>query len=709
MKYLILGAGWYGCYLGMIFKILGIEFLILEKDKDIFGGSSSKNQNRLHQGFHYPRSKATRDECIKGEKLFNKLFGFMTIGVTNNYYLIDINSKVPYNEYVNIYKTEGQTFTEMHDLYDIDMDMKKISGIIRCNEKVIKHKKAYEFFKNFLKGSIIFNYDVSKLSYKDKIIYDNKEYDYLINCTYGQALRETFTNVNNIEYELCVSYVYESLKNSMTDHSITVMDGKYFSIYPYDSDKNNKFTLTDVEHTPMFKSSDLNKVIDFEKKLNSNHINIVRSKMEKKVKEYMPKFNEFYKYESHYISYKCKFANELDDRSLKVIENKKVINFIGGKITGVFTMVEILFNKIKDLNELNKKYLNKNKDTTKQILNLFSNFRKINQAEIDHHSGNPKNYKHILEFVYEIIHCEEFTYRYIIPVIRIAVCFFGFTRDMERNFKTHGNLFKLHPDIFIHTFSSSGKKSVNRYKGGTWIKPDELDNTIDLNFINNNYKPKRIMVEKNNLDNFSINDGRVIPLLVYQAHDDATKYINSQLYTKYNVCNLKKQYEIENKIIYDIVILTRFDFGFEHVNLKDILNLDMSRIYFPGYNSHHAHPGKGGGCLSCDNGNYHFGCSHSNDMCDVWAISCSNNINLVGNLYEFGRSILRDTRYVSYDYIMKNNIKHKKDKNFIYVYEKFEDEKLVCYYPERLLREYLKNNICLTYNGIHGRINVVTN
>lgn len=706
MKYLILGAGYYGCYLGLIFKILGIDFLILEKNSDIFTGSSSKNQNRLHEGFHYPRSKETRNECKKGWDIFNRLFNFMTIGVNNNYYLIDSTSKVSYNDYVNIYRKEGYKFTEIHDLYNIDMNMNNISGIIRCNEKIIKHKKAYEFFKRFLSDKIIFNYDVKRLSHKPKIIYNSQEYDYLINCTYGQALRDTFNNVN-MEYELCLTLVYSSTRNGMIDHSITVMDGKYFSIYPYDSIEKNKFTLTDVEHTPLFCSTELTKVQEFERKLTQAHINIIKRKIEDKVLKYIPKFHEIYKYDSHYVSYKCKIKNDTADRSLKVFQSDKIINFMGGKITGMFSMPEILFQKISELGLLNTQYLQKNKDVISRILRIFN--RTVNQSELDYHSNNASTHKHLLNFIYEIIECDEFKQKYVLPIMKIAVCFFGYTRDLERNIKTHANLFRLNPDIFIHTFTSSGKKSTARYRGGEWIKENELNNQINVTLINNTYKPKKIVIEKNDLQKFSINDGRIIPLLIYQAHDDATRYINSQLYTKHCVCELMRQYEAANKISYDIVILTRFDFGYELLELRELLGLDMSNIYFPGFNSGHGHPGKGGGCLNCDAGKYHFGCTHSNDMCDVWAISCSSNIVLLGKLFLDGKQILKNSRYISNDYIIKNNIKHRRDKNFVYVYERFEEEKLVCYYPERLMREYLKDSICLTYNKIKGRLNVSIN
>ena len=42
------------------------------KKKDIFNGASGYNQNRLHLGFHYPRSKKTRIQSKVGFYKFIK-------------------------------------------------------------------------------------------------------------------------------------------------------------------------------------------------------------------------------------------------------------------------------------------------------------------------------------------------------------------------------------------------------------------------------------------------------------------------------------------------------------------------------------------------------------------------------------------------------------------------------------------------------------
>ena len=56
MKIAILGAGWFGCHIASKLKIKN-DVDLYEKKNQILSGTSSYNTNRLHHGFHYPRSK----------------------------------------------------------------------------------------------------------------------------------------------------------------------------------------------------------------------------------------------------------------------------------------------------------------------------------------------------------------------------------------------------------------------------------------------------------------------------------------------------------------------------------------------------------------------------------------------------------------------------------------------------------------------------
>ena len=65
MNVAIIGAGWYGCHIGLYLKQQGHDIKIFEKNSDIFLGSSGSNQFRLHTGYHYPRSSETISETKK--------------------------------------------------------------------------------------------------------------------------------------------------------------------------------------------------------------------------------------------------------------------------------------------------------------------------------------------------------------------------------------------------------------------------------------------------------------------------------------------------------------------------------------------------------------------------------------------------------------------------------------------------------------------
>ena len=70
----VIGAGWFGCHIGynLIKKKFKVE--IFEKENDIFQNASGNNTNRLHLGFHYPRSFQTRKMSIDGYKKFMKQY-----------------------------------------------------------------------------------------------------------------------------------------------------------------------------------------------------------------------------------------------------------------------------------------------------------------------------------------------------------------------------------------------------------------------------------------------------------------------------------------------------------------------------------------------------------------------------------------------------------------------------------------------------------
>ena len=89
MKFSIIGAGFFGLSVAIKIKekYPRSEVIVFEKEKDILMGASGKNQFRCHQGYHYPRSEKTIEECKTSFKEFNKYFSDCYIK-SENYYAI---------------------------------------------------------------------------------------------------------------------------------------------------------------------------------------------------------------------------------------------------------------------------------------------------------------------------------------------------------------------------------------------------------------------------------------------------------------------------------------------------------------------------------------------------------------------------------------------------------------------------------------------
>jgi hypothetical protein len=410
--------------------------------------------------------------------------------------------------------------------------------------------------------------------------------------------------------------------------------------------------------------------------------------------------------------------------------NKHHNSIIIQHTTKLQEIICIIFGQIKELAQANQDFINNNDARLKFIFQTISKIfsRECRQTELDAHFKRlTSTQTTLISWIIELLTCPEFNKLLNSQTItnqtvndksvytknmlrnkKMAICLFGFVRNFDANYKNHlQNILLLDTDIFIHSWNNTGYQNPSREKfnGQSWLNPNSktLDQK-DINIITECYKPKKILVEDNKLDQFSINDGNIIPLLKYQATDDATRYINSQLYSRYKVIELKKDYEKENNFKYDIVLLIRFDFNYSNINF-DFINLDFTKtIYFPGKNGNHTHPLGGGGCILCDKNIEHK--KHMNDLCDIMQLSNSENIDVLGDLYLYAKDILYNTRDKTYKYIQDKNITHEKKQNFIYVTYPKDSEigDIVLYYPERLYREYLTDYKCKTTNHFSGGI-----
>ena len=93
----VIGGGFYGCEVARELKQYFENVLLLESESDLMQRASYRNQARVHQGYHYPRSLLT-----------------------------SLRSRVNFSRFINEYK--GCVYSEFEKVYAIARSFSKTSA-----------------------------------------------------------------------------------------------------------------------------------------------------------------------------------------------------------------------------------------------------------------------------------------------------------------------------------------------------------------------------------------------------------------------------------------------------------------------------------------------------------------------------------------------------------------------------------------------------
>ena len=336
-KIIIIGAGWYGLHLANILK-KSYSIILLEKESDIFTGASYNNQNRLHLGYHYPRSFKTRKMCLTHHNRFINQYKNIIDVIDDNYYAISNYSYIDYKTYLQIFNTDkyNHTIVENNFLHEIEGD------IINTQEKIINAEKAKQFFKKNICFDQRLNYKVENIkNIKNKVIVNNELTADLIFDTTNNML-----NFSKKEYifELTITFLYKRINYQIPFTALTIMDGPFFSLFPRNVSKRD-YTLTHVQYTPITKNKHIKDI--FNTSLNDSKIAEIRNNIEIDVIKVLPDFSREFEYDNYFTAYKCKLANYNDSRECIIENNERIISINCGKIIGIFDVEDYVKNQLK--------------------------------------------------------------------------------------------------------------------------------------------------------------------------------------------------------------------------------------------------------------------------------------------------------------------------------------------------------------------------
>ena len=315
-KVAVVGGGIYGCHFAYVFmkaceevaasgiNITNAKLTIFEKDETLFSQASGKNSFRIHKGFHYPRSGATRRMCYDDHRNFCRLYPsfFRTLKINSESPAFakifavakGQDTKLDYEAFRNLYA--GSIYQEgssMWDEIECELWSEEISNApdAASSRKLMEHlgfnvdlidgaflvqvepimfadvprKWFSELFikSKFIEMNLGTRVDRSdvQVSHNGDLLIHGNSFNLALNCTYNQAI--PMQPQNHVAfYDICISIIVAEKNDhgGMPALSFGFFDGPFPSLEPYDF--ANKMNLP--EELKNFQDKNLFQIFDVE-------------------------------------------------------------------------------------------------------------------------------------------------------------------------------------------------------------------------------------------------------------------------------------------------------------------------------------------------------------------------------------------------------------------------------------------------------------
>lgn len=235
MKVRVLGGGWYGCHIARALLSDGHEVELHETGPRLFHGASGNNPARLHIGCHYPRSMATRAACQAHAAEFAAEYGHLTRSVRTNIYAVARDhSLMDFGTYTKVLRDEIEFLTVAKPG---EYGLRNVEGAIMVAERHIVIDDARRFFESALEDSV-------KLNAPPATLIDDPTWGLTIDATF---CANEAAGVDR--YEPCLVLLLQG----PTDTAITIMDGPFPSLYPW-NESRGLCSLSSARYTPFSKT-----------------------------------------------------------------------------------------------------------------------------------------------------------------------------------------------------------------------------------------------------------------------------------------------------------------------------------------------------------------------------------------------------------------------------------------------------------------------
>lgn len=259
----IVGGGFYGARLSLQLRATGRTVLLVEREAGLLGRASLRNQARVHNGYHYPRSLLTSLRSRLNYARFLDEYGECVDRSFPHYYAIGRGmSKITAAQFAEFCRRIGApavaaptavrklfSDTRIDSVFEVQecaFDAAKLRvrverDLADAGVEVLCETEALRVRATNAGGSVLLSGAHGEHDFTT---------DLVLNCTYSRLnrlLADSGASVIPAKHELAEMALIEP-PPELAGAAVTVMDGPFFSMMPYPS--RGLFTLSHVRYTP---------------------------------------------------------------------------------------------------------------------------------------------------------------------------------------------------------------------------------------------------------------------------------------------------------------------------------------------------------------------------------------------------------------------------------------------------------------------------
>ena len=266
MDVLVIGAGIFGTSIACELSEAGHSVTLVEKDEKIMQRASRVNHNRVHFGYHYPRSRETARQCLDSIPSFYTNYSDAIVSDFPNYYTIaSEGSFITPDQFIDFCKDVKIDFKEEYPDEKL-LRKDKLAASFRVREPVFSTSILSRLVADRIDKAGVQVMTSSEVEsarrnpsggYSVMINGRRRTYHKVVNATYSglnEVNKKFKVRPRELRFERTVVPIFEFRHPKV---GLTVMDGPFCTVMPHGKNHNH-FLLWHVDGCVLSNATDVN-------------------------------------------------------------------------------------------------------------------------------------------------------------------------------------------------------------------------------------------------------------------------------------------------------------------------------------------------------------------------------------------------------------------------------------------------------------------